>query len=532
MMRIVWPMLLGLLFLAGQDAYAQEPMERVYATSQSSGGTPLLANVSNAGSAVDQNLTTFSTLSITLVGTVYQELNFPEHAPAGTPLRVKIGTGSDILGLLDNVQIRAYSGTDPVGASVALSSLVSLLAGADQDEIVFTPPGAYNRVRITSAGIALGGGFHIYEAYFYKPVTNDITCDQPVDVLYGSTGPIAGALNGVENPRRAIDGDPTRFATIKANLSALNTTHITALYPVASSAGDSVQLIIRNPAGLLDLTLLASNFTIKTYLDNLDNGELDLDPSLLRLRLLPGATDIQVLTYPVNQPFNRLEVSLGTGLANALGVLEVYELGRLAVGPTINETNNEDTYFACAGTAVTLTIENPDAGATYNWYDEAGVLANTGTSYTTGTLPVGNHIFYVTSTRDGCTTESGRTMVVVKVIETAVATDIDVGMAAPFCVGETIELSPSSTTISNPVFKWYHDQGKTQPITSGTQGSVNYDIGEDGTLTINGHNEGTYFYYVSVSNENTCENTANALKEVSITVQRIPNAPIIDLLTN
>src|SRR5690606_35150109 len=281
MKRIVWPVLLALLFLAGLDSYAQTPMERVYADDESHYGL-LGGSVSDAGDAVDNNLTTYSELTVTLLGSVYQQLNFPEFAAAGTPVRIKIGIASDILSLLGNVQIQAYSGGTAVGSSVSLSSLISLLGGEDQDEIAFTPPGSYNAVRISSSGVALGGGLRIYEAYFYKPTTTNITCDQPLDVLYGSTGPIAGSLNGVENAYNSIDGNQSTFATIKANVSALNTTHITALYPAASSPGDSIHLVIRNPAGLLDLTLLASNFTVKTYLDTQDNGELDLDPSLLR----------------------------------------------------------------------------------------------------------------------------------------------------------------------------------------------------------------------------------------------------------
>src|SRR5690606_34284927 len=295
MKRIVWPVLLALLFLAGLDSYAQTPMERVYATSQFSGG---LGIVVNPGSAVDTDLTSYSKLTLALLGSVYQQLVFPESIPAGTPIRIKVGTDDNLLGLLGNMRVQAYQGGSAVGNSVPLSTLISLLAGEDQNEIVFIPmngttPVTYNAVRITYSGVALAGGFRIYEAYYYKPTTTNITCDQPLDVLSGSTGPIAGSLNGVENAYNSIDGNQSTFATIKANVSALNTTHITALYPVASSPGDSIHLVIRNPAGLLDLTLLASNFTVKTYLDTQDNGELDLDPSLLRLRLLPGATDIQ-----------------------------------------------------------------------------------------------------------------------------------------------------------------------------------------------------------------------------------------------
>src|SRR5690606_14950461 len=85
-------------------------------------------------------------------------------------------------------------------------------------KLLLPPPGSYNAVRISSSGVALGGGLRIYEAYFYKPTTTNITCDQPLDVLYGSTGPIAGSLNGVENAYNSIDGNQSTFARSKQML--------------------------------------------------------------------------------------------------------------------------------------------------------------------------------------------------------------------------------------------------------------------------------------------------------------------------
>src|SRR5690606_11105671 len=104
--------------------------------------------------------------------------------------------------------------------STQLSSLISLVAGEDQAEIVFTPSSSFNAVRIGSSGVALGGGLKIYEAYYLKPANDIISCDVPADLLYGSTGGIAGGLNAIDNPDRAIDADHTSFATFRANVQA------------------------------------------------------------------------------------------------------------------------------------------------------------------------------------------------------------------------------------------------------------------------------------------------------------------------
>lgn len=397
-------------------AYGQVPMERVYATSQTNGGA-LLRTVTNPGNAVDANPSSYSTISIAILGDVWQRLQFPTDRPAGSTVRVKIGTTGNILGLLGNIQIQAFQNGTARGAAIPIGNLITLLAGEDQAEIVFTPTESYNSVRIRSSGVALGDGLKIYEAYYLAPASpGPISCDAVADLLYGSTGDIAGGLNAVSDAYEAIDGDPVTFATLRTNVSVGNRTHLTALYNTVSQADDSIRVALRSPASLLDVNALSSTLRIRTLLDNTDNGDLALDPQLLSLRLLAPGSDIQVLTYPVSTPFNRVEISLGDGLAEALASLHVHEIQRAIARPVVNAVDMEaGNVVVCENESTTLFVENPQADADYYWYatPTGGEPVATGPELAVEPAEAGTFTYYAAKARQGCLEESERTRVVV-----------------------------------------------------------------------------------------------------------------------
>src|SRR3546814_9247364 len=94
-------------------------------------------------------------------------------------------------------------------------------------------------------------------------------------------------------------------------------------------------------------------------------------------------------------------------------------------------------------------------------------------------------------------------MVVVTVNPSALATDITIDDLST-CVGTAAVLTPT-TTLTNPVFAWYKDINKTEPITDGlTEGAVSYAVDEAGVLTVTGLTADAT-YYVSRSEEHTSE---------------------------
>ncbi|RZK15631.1 MAG: hypothetical protein EOO86_16285, partial [Pedobacter sp.] len=74
------------------------------------------------------------------------------------------------------------------------------------------------------------------------------------------------------------------------------------------------------------------------------------------------------------------------------------------------------------------------------------------------------------------------------------------------CKGANTVLSASSTTVTNPVFKWYTDASlATTPIYTGTS----FNTGALSASTT---------YYVTVSGDNKCENLPNTAKAITVTV--------------
>src|SRR3546814_758419 len=360
--------LLTVLFAAmtAFSSYAQQPMERVYANDvQKSDDDYLLiirsGYVENEGYAVDGNPQTAATLNstgvtvlgINLGGEAVIRLRFtgPDKPAPGTPVTVKMGMGDAVLSLLNNITVQPINGPqtnnngsgNEVGTSQRVSDIVGVLAGENQVEFTITPSVAFDGLKIHFApadGLLAADVLattQVFDAHFLQPSAGPVACDQPFDLLDGVTGSIGSVLDPVENPYNSIDGNPATFATLNASLSAVdNRTHLTAIFPYTAPAGDSVHILIQDPGGLLDLALLSEKFYVKTFNGTTDNGYLDLDQNLLRLRLLAGASDIYELTYPVDQPYHRIQVAVGGGLASALEHLNVYEIGRLAVGPSVD----------------------------------------------------------------------------------------------------------------------------------------------------------------------------------------------------
>ncbi|WP_353184611.1 hypothetical protein [Parapedobacter lycopersici] len=401
-----------------REGYGQQAMERVYADGQSN--TTLIGGfINDAAKAHDHDIFSYSTIGVALAGSVRQELIFSQEVSGNIPVRIKIGTGTNILSLLSGISVQAFLGNTAIGTPQTLNNLITLLSGADQAEVIIIPSSTYDRVRISTSGIALGGGLNIYEAYYYRTATS-VICDQPIDILYGTNGAILGGLNIVQNPALAIDGNITTAAVLNGTANLANKTHLTSLYSSHSQAGDSVRVIFRNPGGLLQANLLSTSFSIRTYNDNQSNGPLALDQSILKLSLLAGSSNIQVLTYPVNAVFNRVEISLGSGLLNALQQLEVYEIQRVIRAPEITAPSiSEGAVSACEDESISLSIVSPTSGYEYRWYTvaEGGSPVVTSTSYTTPSLVFGTtYTYYVSASLTGCLDESARNKIVVNVL--------------------------------------------------------------------------------------------------------------------
>src|SRR5690606_15424118 len=192
----------------------------------------------------------------------------------------------------------------------------------------------------------------------------------------------------------------------------------------------------------------------------------------------------------------------------------------------------------CIGPAgnVTLTaqLSTTPADVTYQWYSDnlttpgtpelmPGETAN---ELMLTTVTEGTHTYYVSITADVYCV-AAPTPVTFMVNPTGTDDDINLSSTIFLCIGLDVVLAPTSTTVTNPTFRWYTDASKTTPILDGdVDGAITYAIdAATGALTIQGltDTDSPYQYYVTVSGDNACEN--EVAKEIVVTIGASLPAP-------
>ncbi|WP_109746180.1 Ig-like domain-containing protein [Flavobacterium araucananum] len=171
--------------------------------------------------------------------------------------------------------------------------------------------------------------------------------------------------------------------------------------------------------------------------------------------------------------------------------------------------------------SATPVLVNP----VYHWYSFDGTTSQLIAGETTpklvltGLLP-GTYTYSVgVSSDEFCETlAADRKQVTFTILPTSLATDITVNNAS-ICHDTNAVLTPTSSLV-NPVFFWYLDANKTQPVTNGTVAGVTYAVSPAGVLTVSGLTTAMspISYYVAVSSDNTCPNKNGELKVVTVMV--------------
>ncbi|WP_316817848.1 putative Ig domain-containing protein [Pedobacter nyackensis] len=462
--------------IVSSKSYAQAK-ERVYATSQSSNSTGLCigCGVITPTLATDGSPYTKSTVNLTvaLLGArVSQDLIFSPTNLTGSPAAVvKLGTGEKLLtaNLLGGIKLQAVNAAGQLVGNEydGNSGLLTLLAVGNQTEVFIPSPGVpYNRIRVTIDGglVSAAASIDVYHAYYLKDATN-INCDLPVDELHGISSNIAG-LGGVSNPLNAMDGNEATYATLGAVAGVLGYTQQTVIFPGLSKAGDSVRVLMSTGSALVSADLLSA-ISIQTF-----NGDIPGTPvsgsGLLNLRLLSPGSTIGVVTFAPTTLFDRVQIRVG-GVANVLNAVNLHEVSRSMALPTSIKINTTTTVsanaIACSGDAVVLSINTPEAGATYTWYTQAtGGTGVTGTSFTPAALATGVHDFYVSGKRDNCTNETPRKLVRITVNKPSIPV---VSVPLPICSGSNTTLAVN-TPVAGEIYKWYELETGGSPVFTGT----------------------------------------------------------------
>ncbi|MFH6994065.1 gliding motility-associated C-terminal domain-containing protein [Flavobacterium sp. FlaQc-48] len=170
----------------------------------------------------------------------------------------------------------------------------------------------------------------------------------------------------------------------------------------------------------------------------------------------------------------------------------------------------------------TPVLTNP----VYHWYSFDGTTSQLIAGETTSKLVVngltpGTYTYYVgVSSDEYCeTAPASRKQVTFTILPSSLSSDITVDNAS-ICHDTNAVLTPTSSLV-NPVFFWYLDANKTQPIFNGVINGVTYAVNSTtGALTISGLTTAIspISYYVAVTSDNTCQNKNGELKVATVIV--------------
>lgn len=161
------------------------------ATSTSVTGIAIGGAVTSPNNAIDNDITTYSTLSVGLLGvaaSIKQMVYFSSLSNSGDAATVtfSVPPGLLTLGLFDGITLTAYNGPTQVGTPIAFSSLLSLnllyLGAGSRYTGSFVPSGIFDRIEISTSSLAsVLGSLHLHEVQRtpQKPTFSVIALQNP-----------------------------------------------------------------------------------------------------------------------------------------------------------------------------------------------------------------------------------------------------------------------------------------------------------------------------------------------------------------
>jgi gliding motility-associated-like protein len=508
-------------------------------------------------------------------------------APTVTPSPANVGIGEQAV-----LTAKAAANNVNFYWFASQTSTDTLFKGA----VFLTPAQQVANVKTYWVEVALNSGTGCKSARTSVNVNTQLIPFVPIPCENGSSQSVGGGgllvLGNVYNPQLVIDDNANTGSSLVIDLGVLNASVWQRVGFVGTSTpNDTVRVLLENPGQVLSAALLAS-VQLTTYLGNTPGDSLLVSNPAIHLNLLNGNKQALISFVPA-KPFNMVEVKLKSGVIGALTAINFNYAQRAIAQPKVQSANAS----VCVGKTVAISVQNPVAGVTYQWFDNQGTKVKDSTAYVVpATLAPGVYNYLVTASRNNCASSATKVQVTVLAapvpptpatdnptttcVNTAVTlkvnvvagvtynwydaavggtqivtnnssyttpanlavgtynyyvaainagncssstrtkitltvngggTAVDINAAdQTICVGDNGVLTPTSTTVANPVFKWYKNADKTNPITAG--------VAADGVLTITAPAAGTYTYYVSVTGTGTCENAPNALKAVKLTV--------------
>ncbi|RNL56669.1 hypothetical protein D7004_01900 [Pedobacter jejuensis] len=174
-----------------------------------------------------------------------------------------------------------------------------------------------------------------------------------------------------------------------------------------------------------------------------------------------------------------------------------------------SDINVTDASSLCAGSTTTLTATSTILNPIFTWYSDAALttVVSTAPSFTMPALSTATTYYVTVKGSNRCeNTPATAKAVVIDVNPLSTAADINITGLNIICSSATASLSASSVTVTNPVFTWYNDAALTSVAFVGASFTTP-------ALTA------TTTYYVTVSGDNNCANSAANAKTITVTVK-------------
>ncbi|MCV2486846.1 hypothetical protein OD917_18090, partial [Flavobacterium sp. SH_e] len=440
------------------------------------GAVTAAVGVSDAWNIADNDITTFATMYSGVGALAAADLTVQFKTPSvlSDTLRIVVSKPGTLLNvnLLTGFTIQRYLGNVAVGAPIQNTSTllsIKLLPGNSLAMVlVSSPTEIYDRVRIR-----LGGVVGVLD--FLRVHTVERTANTT----------IIGA-----DPQNKITVCPGSDIALQIPEEACST----YIWYDAETGGNVVG---NGPTFTVPATLAAG--TYKYY--------------------------VQPVRYGC-ETFARGEVTVEVKASAPVNALTDITLNGGTATSVCSATGTVTLQTSLSGTPV---LTNP----VYSWYSFNGTTSQIIPGETTAQLVVNNltpgtYTYYVGVTSDEfCETAAAdRKQITFTILPPSTVNDILIDDIT-VCHSLPASLTPTAPTLTSPVFTWYLDTAKTQPITNGAIISgVTYSIDATGVLTAVGLTKAVspITYYVAVSSTNTCENLSGTLQDAVIMISD-PNTP-------
>lgn len=482
------------------------------------------AGVTNPQNAIDSDTTNYSQLglgALAVAGSISQDIYFENLSRANDEFHVKLQSSPALLnvGLANNITVTTFNGATQV-SSQPLSSLLSLdllglLNSGQATTFVIRPGQEVNRIRITFSSLLnanLTQSIRLFGAIRTagRPTFTGAQSQNYTICAGGNVSLNATTSSGNELRWYADSTTNTPLFTTSSGAaftpSGLTTT--TKYYVAAAKIGctyeservpvtvtvvaipadpvvPAVQAICTGKTATFAVTNPQAGVTYRWYTTATGGNALDSGVSFIT---------------PVLTDSTTFYVSAANGACGNTG-------GRTAVLVPVSKiplaaTPTPLVREICSGNTTSFTIQNPEAGVVYNWYDTSvgGNLVFTGVTFTTPQLAANTNYFVEGVNGTGCTSPT-RTQVSVVVNQTPVTPQLDTAVR---------NINPGGTAtfyINDPIdgytYNWY---------TSATGGTA---VATGNTFTTGTLNASTNYYVEAVSDKG-CASPVRAVATVNV----------------